>query len=72
MNEIEIRAIKTLIKLYEEMLTTMQDENRKMKRVYREMIGLMEGAEKFKLPEERDEMKDLVQKMMLLKEIIGI
>lgn len=66
MNEVELRAIKTLIKLYEEMLTVTQDENRKMKRI------LMEGEEKFKLTEERVEIKDLVQKMMLLKEIIGI
>jgi hypothetical protein len=66
MNKVELRAIKTLIKLYEEMVTVTQDENRKMKRI------LMEGEEKFKLTEERVEIKDLVQKMMLLKEIIGI
>ncbi|MCW7076137.1 MAG: hypothetical protein ACXQS6_01400 [Candidatus Syntropharchaeales archaeon] len=72
MNEIELRAIKKLVKLYEETITVMQDENAKMKRVYREMIDLMEGEEKLKQTEEGTVVKDLIQKMMLLKEIIGI
>jgi len=72
MNEIELRAIKKLVKLYEETITVMQDENTKMKRVYREMIDLMEGEEKLKQTEEGTVVKDLIQKMMLLKEIIGI
>ena len=60
MNEIEIRAIKMLVKLYEEMLTTIQDENRKMKRVYGEKVEPVEGAG----------MKDL-QRPNLLRVTIG-
>ena len=72
MNEIELRATKKLIKLYEEMLTLIQEENTRMKRIYREMIELVEGAEVPKPPEEREEVKDLIQKVMMLKENIGV
>ncbi|OFV67758.1 MAG: hypothetical protein SCAL_001133 [Candidatus Syntrophoarchaeum caldarius] len=71
MNEIELRATKKLAKLYEEMLTHLQEENRKMRRAYGEMVNAMGGAEGSG-PDDDDMMKDLIQKMMLLKEIIGI
>jgi len=71
MNEIELRTTKKLAKLYEEMLTNLQEENKKMRRAYGEMRRVMGGAEE-PGSDDDDRVKDLIQKMMLLKEIIGI